>query len=441
MRADKKVSGFKGRLIQFCNFRIFDKEDVQGAKLTRTDAIVIALLVVAGCVGFVCAASIWGSEVMRLAVGGRWFQSDGWRVFDDMTNFAANHHRDAVHPLFSLVSIAATSLIKLLAPVSDARSIHIFNGIVFLVWISLVYSTMRLIGTRILDAVLLTALAATSAGSMFWFLAPETYLLGTLSIVLCLFVVALASRRDWPWVVAAAMSLSFTVTNWMAGLAALIVNRSLGRAAILAAASLVLVIAGWGVAKAVFPQPGSLFLLPNVVKGETVFVGHEDAGGIPEKLSGALVGPIVAPDLQRTSPQETGPLLSFQATAVTTWSSGNVLFLVAAALWMVVLAYCVARLIARPTRFNVSLGLTLLGQLVLHLIYGDETFLYALHFVPLLVLVVATALSTGKRRVLAPAVAILLAVVFANNVARLNEAANEPFSGVDERLERLSNSR
>jgi len=43
-------------------------------------------------------------------------------------------------------------------------------------------------------------------------------------------------------------------------------------------------------------------------------------------------------------------------------------------------------------RLRVVLGLTILGQLALHTVYGNETFLYTLNFLPLLV--VLAALST-----------------------------------------------
>ena len=45
------------------------------------------------------------------------------------------------------------------------------------------------------------------------------------------------------------------------------------------------------------------------------------------------------------------------------------------------------------------LGLTLLGQLGLHLLYGEETFLYALHFAPLLVVFAACSTLTRMRLV------------------------------------------
>lgn len=53
-----------------------------------------------------------GQELSVRSIGGRWFQSDGWRVFDDMVDFSSNHYRNTLRPLFSLISMPLTLLIK-----------------------------------------------------------------------------------------------------------------------------------------------------------------------------------------------------------------------------------------------------------------------------------------------------------------------------------------
>ena len=70
------------------------------------------------------------------------------------------------------------------------------------------------------------------------------------------------------------------------------------------------------------------------------------------------------------------------------------------------------------------LGLTLLGQLVLHVLYGPETFLYSLHFGPLLVIL--TALTTFSRlRILCLALSVLITVTAGvNNVLAFRKAIN-----------------
>jgi hypothetical protein len=54
-------------------------------------------------------------------------------------------------------------------------------------------------------------------------------------------------------------------------------------------------------------------------------------------------------------------------------------------------------LLKQHPKFRLVLGLTLLGQLGLHILYGNETFLYALHFAPLLILLAALSTLTRAR--------------------------------------------
>jgi hypothetical protein len=60
---------------------------------------------------------------------------------------------------------------------------------------------------------------------------------------------------------------------------------------------------------------------------------------------------------------------------------------------------------------RVVLACTLAGQVLLHMIYGEETFLYALHFAPLLVLAaaLAAAATAWRRTILVLAVALAFA--------------------------------
>jgi hypothetical protein len=73
-------------------------------------------------------------------------------------------------------------------------------------------------------------------------------------------------------------------------------------------------------------------------------------------------------------------------------------------------------------RFRIMLGVTLLGQLVLHMVYGNETFLYSLHVMPLLILVAAASTLTRARPVALALTALLLATMFINNLVQFEQA-------------------
>lgn len=73
-------------------------------------------------------------------------------------------------------------------------------------------------------------------------------------------------------------------------------------------------------------------------------------------------------------------------------------------------------------RVVLVLGLSLAGQLALHLIFGEETFLYALHVIPLLIVLAAFgSLTSARRTVLALAVTCLVGAAV-NNSRQLGDA-------------------
>jgi len=75
----------------------------------------------------------------------------------------------------------------LLEPITAVRIV-----IAAVALVQLAVHLLRLIGCRQFDAALFSILAATSAAAMFWFVIPETYSFGSLSILLALGLTALA---------------------------------------------------------------------------------------------------------------------------------------------------------------------------------------------------------------------------------------------------------
>jgi hypothetical protein len=99
--------------------------------------------------------------------------------------------------------------------------------------------------------------------------------------------------------------------------------------------------------------------------------------------------------------------------------SGTLWGKIAVGLWALLLALGVWGLVttSRHLRLRVVLTLTILGQLTLHILYGEETFLYSCHFGPLLVVLAAFSTLTSVRRVaLALVVALIVCAGFNNSL-------------------------
>ncbi|APW58832.1 hypothetical protein BSF38_00236 [Paludisphaera borealis] len=389
---------------------------------------------------FLAVLRFYGAALMRLAVCERLFQSDGWRVVSDMIDVSGVHYRGTVHPMFCVFTMPITNLMIHLFGTSRIGAILVLNAATAVAWVVLLYVTQRNLDCTRRSSLLICSLAMASAGFLFWFPVPETYPLGSLSLLVCFAVAALARRlpiSQSALVAAGVFSFGVTITNWMAGLALAVCFKSPRNVASSVALTLVILLGGWSVQKMVFPYPPKLFLKPGAVQGEVNYMFHPDSGGAKERLRGELLSPVVLPPIRQTRELPSGRALSVQGFSDVLKSPVGT----AASLgWMILLGLGVVAL-ARgpaPSRFRRVLGAVLAGQLVLHLIYGEETFLYALHFLPILMLVVAMATLTRWR----PLVEILLVptilLVLWNNLDRLDEIVRTPFHGDDPRLQVLS---
>lgn len=156
-----------------------------------------------------------------------WYQSDIPRVVRNMSNRWSDHGRTSLHPLFSLIAFPPVFVLTHVFPCDAMTAIRIVIAGIAALWIGALFIVLRLICGRRLDSVLFTLAGATSASAVFWFTVPETFSFGSLTILTAMVIAASAQHRvvsaGW-YLVASALALSITVTNWMAGLLATIVH-------------------------------------------------------------------------------------------------------------------------------------------------------------------------------------------------------------------------
>ena len=193
-----------------------------------------------------------------------WFQSDMARAFYNMTEAESSHYRASVHPLFSLIAYHGVLFVKcgigLFHEITSDQAVQLVMAAVAGTWTATLYTLLRLLSLWRFEAVLFSLLGAFSAASLFWFSVPETYSFGSVSILSALTVAAVHQRRalaeGW-FVLASTATLSFTITNWMAGLAAAFINLRIGRALRVTLITFASVYLLWLLEKHLFPTAGS----------------------------------------------------------------------------------------------------------------------------------------------------------------------------------------
>ena len=354
-----------------------------------------------------------------------WFDADLYRVFSNMTERGSDHYRTRVHPIFSLIAFPPVSLLVQglnLEPIAAVRAVI---AVVAALWSAALFTLLRILGCRRTDAVLFSLLTNVSASAVFWFIVPETYQFGSLSILLALGFVTLTEYRQFSslWYIGiSALTLSITTTNWMAGILLTTVNFSKQKALQITINALCSVVLLWGVQKALFPS--AAFFLG--VKEEKKYIAPFELTGPIHVFKSFVAHTIVMPaiNLVENTQQVSSrwPMLSIQASVP---GSGSLWGVIAVVSWTALLGLGIWGFFSyrRHTKLRIVLALTLLGQLLLHSIYGTETFLYSLHFLPLLILLAAFSTFTRARPIALLLTGVLVVTAGTNNFIQLNKAA------------------
>jgi hypothetical protein len=399
-------------------------------------------------VGLLCVAAFVGSWTLSRATvplaraaNDFWFDSDSTTVYRAMSEPAGGRpegarrrqsgFRSHVHPLFRLLVGPPMWALRSGFGLSELAAIRGLLAASAALWIVGIYLVLRWITERALDAFLFSLLALVGSAPMFWFTTADTYAFGAISVVFVLLAGAYGARsraRELWFVLAGALSLGVTVTNWMFGIAAAFARFDWRRATQICANSLVVAVLAWSAQKAFYPE--SLFFLQRHAGGqfnERTFVLRPEAGGIGSHSRAFLFHSTVAPELSEVVYERFGDSdarLSFQHSPLVSGRSAP--SLIALAVWSALLL-AGARGVARPRpgsprSFRILLVTGLAGQFALHAIYGIEVFLYSLHFQPLLILIVAYGARTRLRPAVLVAVAVLVPLLAGINLERHAEA-------------------
>jgi hypothetical protein len=386
--------------------------DIPATRGLRGDVVIgVSLFAIAATICWLASGAL-DTRLLHAGTMDLWFEGDVPRVFDDITNRWADHYRSQVHPLFGAIAFPAVFFFDRVVGLDTWVAVRVVTSVVSGLWLSALFVTLRLILGKQLDALIFTVVGGLAAGAVFWMPVPETHPFGALTILGAVLLVASTAYRrvpEWVDVVVSASTLSVTVTNWMAGIAATVVRRRPLRAAQITANALVLVVVLWTAQKRLIP--GSRFFLGNATDSGQV-LSAETRGPLAVARS-FFMHTIVLPAVQVVDRPSSGdwPIMILQPSRL---GSGGTLGLLATALWGVLLLGGIAALLRSdvPARLRAFLALTIGGHWVLFTLFGTETFIYAPVLVSLLIPLGSLA-AIGKRRTPALIVAGLLASTLA----------------------------
>lgn len=470
-------------------------------RLRRLDVLLVVLLAVAAATASLLASRAVPHELIVLRdANDTWFEADTPRVAESMAHnpgkFGARY---LLHPLFSELTYPFAFVLRGGLGMEFEAAVRVMVAVTAALWVAGIFALLRLAGLRTVDAVLLTFLGSVTASAMCWLILPETHAMGSVSILAAMLLVAIVQQRRRAgigrepvgWHVAISiLTLGFTVSNWMAGLAATWVARrrrwaeiilvagtialaaalvepvlrkglqrvaslTTGTTQMIAVLLIVLGIAALLVVRktGVFQRPwarlrrqlnrpavawvmlglGGLVLAAALL-GDRRFIANEYAGS-PLRSTGSFVYHTVAlPQLQTFDRYGRGwPTIYTQHSLP---GSAGPWGVAAVGVWSVLLLLGAA---AAWRRWGASplvraAGMVLAGQFTLHLFYGEEVFLYSMNWTPLLILLVALPLLEDRFRLAVRGlVAVLILCLIMNNIPQVRQAiehvARLPVSG------------
>ncbi|MEM5518139.1 hypothetical protein WNY37_14365 [Henriciella sp. AS95] len=395
--------------------------------LSRTD---ILMAIGLGLIG--AAVSIWAFLQTNHAPDihatfNLWFQADVTRSAENMVTTGGAHGRTSVHPIFSILLYPFGKLLTILGvePLLAAKALVVMimgaNAALFSL-------TVRLLGLPRLVAAIFTLVFVSTAGFIFWSGVVESYPFSCFALVLSLFMMLRVQTAHWGWwMVVSVLSLGFLITNWVFGVIAMAVRLKLKPFLTILIASFSLVVVLSIIQNATFDK-AALFFNPKPLLRETQFLqptmeaegtyeeGWQPTSNLRSLYVTTVVGMPVYVQQQTmmhlaTTNQNSG------------FPEGEISPLIAVAAWVLLFGLGIwGAVLRRDLRLPLlGAGLMLLMQTMLHLLYGEVTFLYSLNVMPLLILFASCAWFIPWKPV-APVLASLVVVFGAiNNERRLQQ--------------------
>ncbi len=354
-----------------------------------------------------------------------WFDGDSPLIAQVMTDGGLKSGFTHHHPLFLLATHGPRWLLGTLTGLWDFESVMLLTVAGAASMTAATYVLLRGLDLSRGESVVFTALMAVSAAPMFWFPVPEFAVFGAVTIIAVFAASAWWERGARIPTVAmfaiATSTLVFTVTNLSAGGLALLARYRLRKAIVMTIGCLAVTVVLAAIQMRLFDS-AQLFFLPDGQEGSYMF--HPHAGGPLAVARSLAVHTVVMPEFEvATRAVRWAGHLSAQLTPLGT---GGPVVLMGEVLWLSLLLMGMVWLATRgrSSRTIVAMTCFIAVQYVLHIAYGVETFLYALHWTTPLIAIAALSVRHDGRvgRGLLVAAAAATLVIGANNQAAFSRA-------------------
>ena len=364
-----------------------------------------------------------------------WFGSDPPRVFSNLTDFYFDNRRSVVHPAFTILFWPLTRVLIALG-FPDLIAAKVIIAASAALCVGMLYAIARRIGLRPADATLACLVFMLSASFIFWFGLVETFPIAAATLCCMLFIAVVNPVSSIPWILGSAATLSITTTNWSLGIltAYFFNDRSRFLKITISAFLLVSVLA---VVQKILMPSSILFWAPFEVSKEQEYLNMWASGG-----------DLPAYYLHRIFDFWLNTGVSSESRIIQlNYSSGEPFYLtyasgiqnlspigwIATVSWAAMLGAGFVGMVQRPElkQFSLAVAGYLAAQTVLHMVYGDEPFLYSLHFLPAMIVVCQFGFLGSAKHVSRLAASIFIVTAAIANHVSLHQALYRVYAGLE----------
>jgi len=332
-----------------------------------------------------------------------WFDSDTNWVFLNVTN---SHvlQRNQKHPLFAAFIFPIVKGLSLLGIPKPTGVRVVFSSIAG-GWAVLLYIVLASSVPTMTDAAVFTCLGLVSAAFVFWSWIPETFILGSATILFALLTVRVKGRlQASACYIAGVATLAVTVTNWFAAIITAAIGMSFRRAAVVSLLALGTVAGlAYGEMRVVRTQ-GFFLDLRQQSRTQGAYLNHEAGGSLQQRWRAALFLGLMSPGVTPRVVEINGAnktMLSSQSVP------GGLMWTVGICLWSALLVGGGWAVVASRSPIGLS-AIAIVGfHLMLHTFYGYEVFLYSAHVVPALIVIASQSVMLSRRWSLAAALGVV----------------------------------
>lgn len=349
-----------------------------------------------------------------------WFEMDVNDTVQAMSDRVVLKARSGLHPLYSMVCVPAHLMIVRVFGLANQAGVLWIVRLIAGLWLATLYLFLRVCGAGPLAAIGFASLGAAASGAMFFLIVPGYYGLGSVSLMAATIVVALKPKGQERigHLLSVVLTLAFTVTNGVYAVILLWLRYGVMGVLSLGSQGLGLFSAIWIAGHAAVP--GTLFIGPTFF--ERTFLYFPGPGRILAVAEKFFLNSVVMPKVQIVTTFKGDLVMSVQAAHVEAFSHSG-LDLAALGGWLLLLGLGMWgwKKVSAGEEVRLGILLFLAYQLCLHVVYGEETVSYSIHWLPFLLAVAAQAVrDRGRWSVVA--VLGLAAVIGAANYRSAQEA-------------------